>query len=115
MTVEYIVDDVVHAVSGVIGTRTLTVTVTVDDHGSLATVRIAGRGGALTVTHLQPQPVKPQPQSWVAEPGPVKADSEVAPPRPEPIRPQPESLDDAAARLAAMIRSDPSLLDPEPW
>jgi hypothetical protein len=111
---ERIVDEVVQAISDVVGQHhnSLTVTVTVDDSGSLATVRIVRRDGRLEVTRLQPQPVAapPPPPPTPPAPPPPRAP---APPPQHSWRPAPaDSLEQAAARLAELVRQDPSLLEP---
>jgi len=123
----HIVDEVVGAVSDVVRQHdAVTVTVTVDDGGNLSTVRIVQRGGQLEITHLQQQAPPPPPALTVppappAEPRlPVPAAPPAEPRRngdaPRAIRPEwrsrdAETLDQTAARLAELIRQDPSLLD----
>ena len=121
-----VVDEVVEAVAEIVSHRgPMTVTVTVDTGDDLATVRIVQRRGQVEVTHLQPQPL--------AAPAPVPPPpTPMPPPEPyqdlprdmpwagsPPIRPNwqsrdPETLDQTAARLAELIRQDPSLLDGNP-
>ncbi len=94
---EHMLAEVVKAVSEVVQRHgSLTVTVTVDDAGALATVRIVRRDGHVQVTRLEPRPAASTPAD--------------APPPPWPAR-EAETLDQTAARLAELIRQDPSLLD----
>jgi hypothetical protein len=108
----HIVDEVVDAVSDVVRHHdAVTVTVTVDDGGNLSTVRIVQHGGQLVVTHLQPQP-PPSPPVPPAPPVEPRRNGDA----PRAIRPEwrsrdAETLDQTAARLAELIRQDPSLLD----
>jgi hypothetical protein len=112
------VDEVVHAVSEVVRHHEdLTVTITVDDGGELATVRIVRRAGRLDVTRLQPQPLAtPVPTSPAPAPPPDPRFHGDVPWAGPPLRPHyqvqdAETLDQTAARLAELIRQDPSLLD----
>src|SRR5690242_2559238 len=129
-----VVDDVVEAITEVVRQRdAVTVTVTVDTGGELATVRIVQRHGRIEVTHLQPQPLASPPAPVTAAPPDRSPDlpPELPDAGPEewprdmpwagspPIRPNwpsrdPETLDQTAARLAELIRQDPSLLDGNP-
>jgi hypothetical protein len=91
------VDEVIRAVSEVVQRHdSLTVTVTVDDSQSLATARIVRVNGQVQVTRLEPRP----------EPEPSRDVGRVSWPARES-----ETLDQTAARLAELIRQDPSLLD----
>jgi len=107
----HIVDEVVDAVSEVVRHHdTATVTVTVDDGGHLSTVRIVQRDGQLVVTHLTQQaPVPPAPAVEPRRNG--EAPRTIRPIRPEWRNRDAETLDQTAARLAELIRQDPSLLD----
>jgi hypothetical protein len=125
------VDEVVNAVSEVVRQHeALTVTVTVDDGEELSTVRIVRHAGQLNVTRLQPlaTPPPPPPSPPPAPPAPPAPTSPAPPPPSDPrwhgdtpwagqvLRPDrrerdPETLDQTAARLAELIRQDPSLLD----
>jgi hypothetical protein len=121
----HIVDEVVGAVSDVVRQHdAVTVTVTVDDGGNLSTVRIVHHGGQLEITHLQQQAPPPPPALPVAAAPPAALPVPAAPPAeprrngdmPRAIRPEwrsrdSETLDQTAARLAELIRQDPSLLD----
>jgi hypothetical protein len=128
---DQIVEEVVRAVGEVIQQHpdALTVTVTVDDAGALATIRIVQRQGQLEITRLQPQPLPPPPLAGgpsydphslpvagrrpapapPAPPPPVAAPPPVA--RPAWPQREAETLDQTAARLAELIRQDPSLLE----
>jgi hypothetical protein len=105
---ERVVDEVVQAITDVVGQHhnALTVTVTVDDSGALATVRIVRRDGRLEVTRLQPQPIAAPPPPPPPAPPPPQPPSWTPPPTPT------ETLAQAEARLAALVRQDPSLLEP---
>jgi hypothetical protein len=128
-----VVDDVVEAVTEVVRHRdAVTVTVTVDTGGDLATVRIVQRHGRIEVTRLLPQPLATPPAPVAAARDlPQELPQELPDDGPEewprdmpwagspPIRPNwqsrdPETLDQTAARLAELIRQDPSLLDGNP-
>src|SRR6185437_13552714 len=114
----------------------MTVTVTVDDGRELATVRIVRQQGQLEVTHLQPAPPLPPPRDmpWAGKPvnqpfrsnwqgpdhtnaqGPDHSNAQGPDhsnaPGPDHSNwqgPDPETLDQTAARLAELIRQDPSL------
>jgi hypothetical protein len=107
-----IIDEVVDALSDVVRHHdAVTVTVTVDEGGHLSTVRIVQRGGQLDVTHLQPQ-VPHSPPALPVPPAEPRHNGDA----PRAIRPEwrsrdAETLDQTAARLAELIRQDPSLLD----
>jgi hypothetical protein len=114
-----LVDEVVDAVGDVVRHHdTATVTVTVDDGGNLSTVRIVQRGGQLEVTHLRPQappsaPAPPSPPVMPAPPAEPRRNGDAVPRaiRPEWRSRDAETLDQTAARLAELIRQNPSLLD----
>jgi hypothetical protein len=101
-----VVDEVIKAVSEVVQRHdSLTVTVTVDDSHSLATARVVRLNGEVQVTRLEPRPAAPEPAHEPAA-APVRDVGRV----PWPVR-EAETLDQTAARLAELIRQDPSLLD----
>src|SRR5689334_23117277 len=104
------VDDIVAAVADAVNHHAeLTVTITVDDGADLATVRIVRHNGQVEVTRLQPAPEPPPPHDMPWAGRPVNR-----PVRPNWEGPDPETLDQTAARLAELIRQDPSLLDGSP-
>lgn len=52
-----VVDEVIEAIGGIVARRgPVTVTVTVEDAGTMSTVRIIGRDAAVTVSRLEPHP-----------------------------------------------------------
>lgn len=126
--------EVVAAVADVVSHHeALTVTITVDSGDDLATFRVVRRQGKVEVTRLQPAPVPstPSPPSSHSSPPPSPPSSPSSPPSPprdmpwagQPVNhqthpawegPDPETLDQTAARLAELIRQDPSLLDGNP-
>src|SRR5689334_16538478 len=102
--------EVVAAVADVVGHHeALTVTITVDSGDDLATFRVVRRQGKVEVTRLQPAPAPAPPRDmpWAGQP--VNHQT-----HPAWEGPDPETLDQTAARLAELIRQDPSLLDGNP-
>ncbi len=93
---EPVVDEVIEAIATVLHRHgQVEVTVTVENAEARMTAQLGWREGQLVASRSEPQP---QPQPQPPPPGPVP--NRIA-----------ETSDETAARLAELIRRDPSLLD----
>jgi hypothetical protein len=97
---DQVLEEVVRSVGEVVNRHPGTsVTVTVEEGGPSVTLRITHRDGQVDVSRVEdPRPAAADPpRDW--------------PPQDGQSAPSAESVDQTAARLAELIRSDPTLLD----
>jgi len=112
---EPVVGEVVDALEEIVHRRApVAVTVIVEDDRVRAGVRLAWRDERLVVSRVDPAQLRGEPDD-----APVERTRRVngaAAPAASPAAPDPGASPDTAARLAELIRRDPSLLEqPDPW